>query len=579
MAPTVAWNLRPGPVVAGSRTAVLVHQQSQATQLGVLGVPAAGAQYYGGDCNVGVVRPVVSLVFVESRTFQSAAIDSASLVVDGVAVQSSALVVAAAADPGASAAPDPFVPPASGVRTVTMSELGPDVSTSCTFSGTDPMRFNEAAVAVAALPGGGFIAQYRDPAVLRLSDGGEIQLSAGRAHDSGHALFHEAAGTGSTCAGCHPEGSDDRHVDVRTGLRRTQTVTGGILETAPFRWAGGVRRDGGDGRHVRRSHGRHHAARRRVSAFERWVDPAVRSRRRRRFRYGRRDKNDPGARDGLHHLPTATAHEQRDGRLNTGGRFQVPALYEIVCAHRTSTTDRRNSSRGPSAATSCSPTSSDGSVSFLRCSDGPRARSLVLVAAVIAIARRSRRRRAVTSVDLEFAQAESFLVDDTGARRRREHRTGAGNTHDPRLLTRRGRCASACSSASALSRRRASAPADRSSIQRVHRLPILRALALRSRIAITISAQLRRYRPGGYVVSSSLGSPLARLSLSFDPLATCVPLRGRDRRAVMPLPENDGGAAGFFCSGTPGSSASARRTAESACSAGFGDRDRRVDAR
>jgi hypothetical protein len=60
--------------------------------------------------------------------------------------------------------------------------------------------------------------------------------------DTGHSLFHLEAqrGGGLACASCHPEGGDDGRVwnFAPTGLRRTPSLVGRLLPTAPFHWDG-----------------------------------------------------------------------------------------------------------------------------------------------------------------------------------------------------------------------------------------------------------------------------------------------------------------------------------------------------
>lgn len=332
MTPTVAWRLRR----VSDNQAILVHQHSQSSQLGILGTPSG--VYYGGSCDLGVVRSVVSRIDVNRRTFLSAAIGSTSLAVDGDGFDG-ALVLAAAAEPNLT------LGPGRGVQSTGLRIVDPVFDTNSCNTGIDP-EFDpfdagdreRPAIAVATLPdGSGFLTQYRDPAALRLQmrsgDVYEIELSAGRAEDLGHSLFHEAVGTGATCAGCHPEGGDDGHVwlfDV--GSRRTQTMTGGILRTAPFHWLGDVpdATDLLDGALVGRMGAPLPPRPDEVDAFERWVDaiPAV-----------------PGPHDGpavdrgrvvFDSAGCAECHagEARTNNVSmnigTGGSFQVPALYEIV---------------------------------------------------------------------------------------------------------------------------------------------------------------------------------------------------------------------------------------------------------
>ncbi|WP_437953820.1 c-type cytochrome [Sorangium sp. So ce296] len=62
--------------------------------------------------------------------------------------------------------------------------------------------------------------------------------------DSGHAIFHGTQDAhvqmAIACASCHPEGQDDGRTwsFKPIGARRTQTLAGGILETAPLHWDG-----------------------------------------------------------------------------------------------------------------------------------------------------------------------------------------------------------------------------------------------------------------------------------------------------------------------------------------------------
>lgn len=116
-------------------------------------------------------------------------------------------------------------------------DCGGGVATQETSPGGQP-------VAVAAWQGQ-WIAQTREPAGLALIDNGQvtrIELPGESVADSGHDLFHHAASptTHLACASCHPEGSDDSHVWFfdTLGARRTQTVAGGVLDTAPLHWDG-----------------------------------------------------------------------------------------------------------------------------------------------------------------------------------------------------------------------------------------------------------------------------------------------------------------------------------------------------
>jgi mono/diheme cytochrome c family protein len=91
---------------------------------------------------------------------------------------------------------------------------------------------------------GRLIAQTRQPATLQFVGEGAapIILPGVDMGDTGHDLFHRSANptNGLACASCHPEGREDGHVwrFTEIGARRTQTLGGHVLETAPFHWDG-----------------------------------------------------------------------------------------------------------------------------------------------------------------------------------------------------------------------------------------------------------------------------------------------------------------------------------------------------
>jgi cytochrome c peroxidase len=100
-------------------------------------------------------------------------------------------------------------------------------------------------IAVAVTPRGHVITQSREPAALQIATAGgaRIPLSFESRADTGHALFHANTNRGLACASCHPEGAEDGRVWVfdKIGARRTQTLRGGILKTAPFHWNGDLK--------------------------------------------------------------------------------------------------------------------------------------------------------------------------------------------------------------------------------------------------------------------------------------------------------------------------------------------------
>jgi mono/diheme cytochrome c family protein len=101
------------------------------------------------------------------------------------------------------------------------------------------------ALAVAYGVGGELVIQSEVSLRIVQADGqiAEVPIAGPRVPHMGHALFHTAPAWPSApvaCASCHPEGRDDGRVWRFQGLgpRRTQTVLGGVLDTAPLHWEG-----------------------------------------------------------------------------------------------------------------------------------------------------------------------------------------------------------------------------------------------------------------------------------------------------------------------------------------------------
>lgn len=100
-----------------------------------------------------------------------------------------------------------------------------------------------APTSVAYTPAGALVIFYPErPALAVHHNGGTriITLPGDLGYDSGRTMFHQQTASGLSCASCHPEGRDDGLVwefaDI--GIRRTQTLAGGILRRAPYHWAG-----------------------------------------------------------------------------------------------------------------------------------------------------------------------------------------------------------------------------------------------------------------------------------------------------------------------------------------------------
>lgn len=106
-----------------------------------------------------------------------------------------------------------------------------------TNSQTDP---SAELVAVAYDGSRRLVTQSRQPARLAVGTDAIVFKDAADVLNTGHSLFHKATASAMACAACHPEGGEDGRVwnFIPIGPRRTQTLRGGLLATAPFHWDG-----------------------------------------------------------------------------------------------------------------------------------------------------------------------------------------------------------------------------------------------------------------------------------------------------------------------------------------------------
>jgi mono/diheme cytochrome c family protein len=101
---------------------------------------------------------------------------------------------------------------------------------------------NGQVVAVAYDLRGNVVVQSREPATLQVLTQRQdpVSLSNESRYDLGQRIFHTATTNQIACASCHPEGGEDGRVwnFQNFGSRRTQSLRGGISDTAPFHWSG-----------------------------------------------------------------------------------------------------------------------------------------------------------------------------------------------------------------------------------------------------------------------------------------------------------------------------------------------------
>jgi hypothetical protein len=186
---------------------------------------------------------------------------------------------------------------------------------------------------------GGLLVQLREPDLVRIvkSDGTshDIDLGGEELSDFGYRLFHRGNNgfTAVTCASCHPEGRDDGHVWQFTtlGARRTQSLVGGISDTAPFHWSGDMPDLGSlmDEVFVRRM-GQEPVSADGLQALAAWLDaqPAIPSRPERDLDPAGRAAFEKAGCDTCHTGDTFRSTSSHD--VGTGGPFQVPSLLGVA---------------------------------------------------------------------------------------------------------------------------------------------------------------------------------------------------------------------------------------------------------
>ncbi len=225
--PTVAY--RVVPMSTGGFA--MVHQRALVDPV-VINTPG-GYGSSGGGCDGGIVHPAVTLFNANGTPdlVATPAFTGAALPVDlAVDTDSNAMAMVATGSDLV-------------IRT-TPSQLaaGSSDSVACANQ-TDSIQVTGGPVAVAFWRGH-LLVQTRQPATLQFLNEGAapIVLPGIDMQDTGHDLFNRSANpkNGLACASCHPEGREDGHTWKFTeiGARRTQTVGGHVLETAPFHWDG-----------------------------------------------------------------------------------------------------------------------------------------------------------------------------------------------------------------------------------------------------------------------------------------------------------------------------------------------------
>jgi len=245
---TVAWRLR----VIGS-SLVLAHQYTSSFVIPISAGGYGTAEFCGNSIATSVITVVAEegrLPSTNPRTTTDGSAGSTSL--DGpVAIASRDLLGTAGALDFGGTGLNALVVAAPGNAWATDRRMSlfqlPWVhpGTNLVFDGCEPDMSTEpiAPVAVAVAQNTGtIVAQSREPALLQVDRSRTIHLSSESRVDIGHRMFHMTTSLGISCASCHPEGRDDGHPwnfdDL--GLRRSQSLRGGISQLAPFHWDGSL---------------------------------------------------------------------------------------------------------------------------------------------------------------------------------------------------------------------------------------------------------------------------------------------------------------------------------------------------
>ncbi|MDX2014757.1 MAG: hypothetical protein SFW67_31455 [Myxococcaceae bacterium] len=233
--PTVAWRTLP----RANGQVVMVHQRSVQGDIDAIraGLPPVAVPYYRNPCDSTVVRTAVTVLegstVVGSRDIPGVLPVDAALTPDG-----NELVIVNAGN-------------AQLVRMKVSELLGVVGSGPCgPVSNPPPARADDGTptgplgqpVGVVAVSGDVTLVHSRDPNMLVVLEKGapaaSIALTPDRVDSPGLQLFHGSTG-GIACASCHPEGQEDGHVWTFFGKKkRTQPLSGGIRQTAPYHWEG-----------------------------------------------------------------------------------------------------------------------------------------------------------------------------------------------------------------------------------------------------------------------------------------------------------------------------------------------------
>lgn len=320
--PAVAWRM----VGLPHGGAAMVHQRAMTTT-----VVIEDDGYASGGCDNSIVHGAVSALG-----------DAVSQGIPGIpasAIPFSVLPV----DLAVSAGGERFAVVAAGSGEVILTN--PWLTTGGGIEGEGTCNDGEQRVPVPGEPtavafaGERVVVQTREPASIVVLGGATISLPGESRADSGHEMFHHNPGGISSlaCASCHPEGNDDGRTwnFDPIGPRRTQSISGGILGTAPFHWDGDMSGlDAIMNEVFERRMGGIHQSPRRVRAFARWIDqlpalPASEVADAAAAARGEALFTDAAIGCAACHSGSARTNNQ-SANVGTGKAFQVPSLVGLA---------------------------------------------------------------------------------------------------------------------------------------------------------------------------------------------------------------------------------------------------------
>jgi mono/diheme cytochrome c family protein len=250
--PAIAYRMVAGP----SDSVMMVHQRGMDSEVGT-----QPGGYGDGTTCTGIVESAVTAFGMGATTSvkSSAAMANAVLPVDlAVSPDGRSMALVAAGHAGTDrqlqffSMSDVTEPPKPGDPCIDGGTVPPPGGGGMTPPPTDPPAPidyrppNGDVIAVAFDGAGNILVQTREPAAtlqILTQRVPAIVLADDSRADLGHQLFHAATKGQLSCASCHAEGAEDgrKWTFAGIGTRRTQSLRGGVMDTAPFHWNGELR--------------------------------------------------------------------------------------------------------------------------------------------------------------------------------------------------------------------------------------------------------------------------------------------------------------------------------------------------